>query len=351
MIGSAFGVETADEILVYRGASDASAAAAIGKEMFVVADDENNVLRVYKTSEGGLPIFSYDMADFLDIEPEHPEADIEGATTVGQRIYWITSHGRNKDGKMRPNRYRFFATDVKVTNGYVAVNPAGRPYKTLIHNLVRSETARHLELDKVTRLYAAELSKKQRQKLAPKENGLNIEGLCASADGETLYIGFRNPRPIDKLSRRPKALVIPLNNPRRVVEEGKTPIFGELILWDLAAYGIRSMEYSHFHKAYFIIAGSYNENRKFALYRWSGKKEEEPVFVRRLYLSDFTPEALCVFPNSKKFFVLSDDGTLEIKVSGAWECIEGEFHKDGTCLNKYLIDPEKKAFRGIWLKP
>jgi hypothetical protein len=87
------------------------------------------------------------------------------------------------------------------------------------------------------------------------------------------------------------------------------------------------------------------------LYRWAGKKEEEPVFVRRLYLSNFTPEALCVFPSSKKFFVLSDDGTLKIKVSGAWECVEGEYRKDGTCLNKYLVNPAKKTFRAFWLEP
>ena len=137
MIGSAFGAETADEILVYRGASDASAAVAIDKEMFIVADDENNILRVYKADKGGLPVFSFDMTDFLDIEPEHPEADIEGATIVGQRIYWITSHGRNKEGEMRSNRYRFFATDVKVENEHVTINPVGRPHKRLIHNLVK----------------------------------------------------------------------------------------------------------------------------------------------------------------------------------------------------------------------
>ncbi|MCK4789401.1 MAG: lamin tail domain-containing protein, partial [Desulfobacteraceae bacterium] len=103
--------------LVFRGAGDASAAAAISEDMFVVAHDENNVLRVYQTSRAGMPVFSYDLTAFLGIEDEHPEADIEGATMIGQRIYWITSHGRNKDGKMRPNRYRFFATEVRVITG------------------------------------------------------------------------------------------------------------------------------------------------------------------------------------------------------------------------------------------
>jgi len=351
MIRLALGNEQTSEALVYRGASDASAAVAVTEDMFIVADDENNTLRVYKTTKGGLPLFSYDMTEFLGIEPEHPEADIEGATMIGRRIYWITSHGRNKDGKIRPNRYRFFATNIKIENGNVIINPVGKTYKSLIHELVKAENMRHLRFDKATRFDTTELKKKERKKLAPKEEGLNIEGLCASADGRTIYIGFRNPRPVDRVTSHTKTLVVALNNPKQVIEKGRTPIFSEPILWDLAGLGIRTMEYSHFHKAYFIIAGSFDESGKFALYRWSGKKERPPILVRRLSQSNFSPEALVTFKNSDKLFMLSDDGSLDIKVSGAWECMEGEFRKDGTCLNKYLIDPKKKTFKGIWLEP
>jgi len=347
----ALGNRQAAGAIVYRGASDASAAVAVGEDMFVAADDENNVLRIYKTSKGGLPFLSYDMTEFLDIEPEYPEADIEGATMIGPRIYWITSHGRNKDGKMRPNRYRFFATIVKIENGNVTITPVGTPCKTLIQNLLKAKNMRHLRLDRVTRFNATELTKKERKKLAPKEEGLNIEGLCASADGSTIYIGFRNPRPVDRVTGHKKALVVPLNNRKQVIEDCEAPIFGEPMSWDLRGLGIRSMEYSHFHKAYFIIAGSFDESPKFALYRWSGKKETPPVLVRELNQSNFSPEALVTFKDSDKLFMLSDDGSLEIKVGGAWECMKGEFRKDGTCLNKYLIDPKKKTFRGVWLEP
>jgi len=126
------------EVLVFRGASDASAAVAVGENMFVVADDENNILRIYETSEAGQPVASFDMTSFLDIEPDHPEADIEAAAMIGRRIYWITSHGRNKDGKMRPNRYRFFATEVLVENQSVKLRPAGKPCENLVHELLIS---------------------------------------------------------------------------------------------------------------------------------------------------------------------------------------------------------------------
>lgn len=351
MVSPALCDGSAGEFLVFRGACDASAAVAVSEDMFVVADDENNILRIYETSKAGHPVASFDITSFLDIEPNHPEADIEAAAMIGRRIYWITSHGRNKDGKVRPNRYRFFATEVLVENRSVKLHPVGKPYKTLVHELVKTNTARRLGLDEATR-FGAELKKKESEKLAPKEEGLNIEGLCASPDGGTLYIGFRNPRPKDRWDGRAKAVVIPLLNPNRIIDAGESPVFGEPMMWDLKGLGIRSMEYSHFHKACFIIAGGPNKDVGFALYRWSGKPDSPPALERELSVAKikFTPEALIPFENSGRLLMLTDDGSLVVKVAGAWECLEGEFRKDGTTLNKYLANPGRKTFRGIWLE-
>jgi len=350
-LSPAVGDVPAGEFLVFHGASDASAAVAVGENMFVVADDENNILRVYETGKAGQPVGSFDTTSFLDIEPDHPEADIEAATMVGRRIYWITSHGRNKDGKLRPNRYRFFATEMLVENRSAKLRPSGNPYETLVHELLKTPDARRLGLDRATR-FGEELKKKDREKLAPKDDGLNIEGLCASANGGTLYIGLRNPRPKDKQGGRAKAIVVPLCNPDRVIEKGEAPVFGEPMLWDLGGLGIRSMEYSQFHKTSFFIAGGPDEDKGFALYRWSGKPESPPELERELNLgkSKFSPEVLIPFEKSGRLLMLSDDGSLLVKVAGAWECMEGEYRKDGTCQNKYLSNPSKKTFRGIWLE-
>ncbi|MCJ7777931.1 MAG: DUF3616 domain-containing protein [Sedimentisphaerales bacterium] len=337
--------DSAIETLIYYGTSDASAAAAVAEDMFVVADDENNLLRVYKTGQPSLPVFSYDLTPFLGIEPPYPEADIEGATVLDDTVYLITSHGRNTDGKIRPNRYRFFAVKVNVQNQNITINPVGTPCRTLIHSLLKAENMRHLGLDQATRFDSKKLTKQQLKNLAPKENGLNIEALCASADGNTFYIGFRNPR------LNSKAIVVPLNNPRQVIEKQQPPIFADPLLWDLKGFGIRSMEYSRFHKAYFIIAGPHNdEPAEFALYRWSGRKDESPLLVR-LINSDFNPEALVAFKSSDKLLLLSDDGGLAVDVSDASECMRGKLRKDGKCLNKYLTNADKKHFRGIWLQP
>jgi len=342
----------AGKVLNYRGTSDASAAVVISENLFITADDENNTLRVYDANKGGLPVYSYDLTDFLDVEPEHPEADIEGATLAADRIYWITSHGRNKEGEIRPNRYRFFATTFKIQNGNITITPVGKPCRILIHQLIKAEHIRHLKLDKATR-FDGNLTKKELKKLAPKEKGLNVEGLCASADGKTLYIGFRNPPVRDSGARQQSALVVPLKNAADVIEKEEAPIFGEPMLWNLGSLGIRTMEYSPYHKAYFIIAGPCDEKQKFRLYKWSGDENAQPVLLRELGFekNKFTPEALIPFRNSAGLLLLSDDGTLVINVAGPHECMKGQFNEDGTCLNKYLLDPDKKTFRAVHIEP
>ncbi|MBN2269658.1 MAG: DUF3616 domain-containing protein [Sedimentisphaerales bacterium] len=338
------------KIQVYHGASDASAAVALGEDMFVMADDENNILRVYKIG-GDSPVYSYDMTEFLKIESDHPEADIEGATKVGRRVYWITSHGRNKDGKVRPNRYRFFATDIDVVGDKVRIQPVGKPCSTLLTGLLSLKSMRDLELHKAAGLGLTSLSGKGTKSLAPKDEGLNIEGLSASADGQTLYIGFRNPIPVDKSTGRASALVVTLNNPADVVERGDAPVFGDYMLWDLGGLGIRSIEYSTFHKAFFIVAGASDETRQFALYRWSGRNDQQPEILKQMSQSNFGPEALMPFPNSEMLLLLSDDGTLPVSVADPSECVEGELNPDGMCPNKFLLNPNSKTFRAIQLKP
>jgi hypothetical protein len=136
-----------------------------------------------------------------------------------------------------------------------------------------------------------------------------------------------------------------------MIERRETPIFGEPILWDLGGLGIRSMEYSRSHGAYFIIAGRSDEGDGYALYRWSGQKNVSPAKIRSLSTRrhTFTPEALVPFEGSNRLLLLSDDGSLEIRVNGPADCLEGEYRADGTCLNKFLADPAKKTFRGMWL--
>ena len=101
------------DVIKHKGMCDASAAVSVTDDSFMVANDEDNVLRVYaKNAETASQ--TYDLTEFLKVDTKKsPEEDIEGATLIGKRIYWISSHGRNKDSKSRPNRHRFFAADIE----------------------------------------------------------------------------------------------------------------------------------------------------------------------------------------------------------------------------------------------
>src|SRR5690349_1982196 len=101
---------------VFTGTADASAAVALDADRFVVGSDEDSLLRVYRRSAPGKPVEIIDISRFLQLTKKSPETDIEAAARIGDRIYWITSHGENISGKDRPNRHRFFATDIR-TNG------------------------------------------------------------------------------------------------------------------------------------------------------------------------------------------------------------------------------------------
>ena len=326
--------DLSDKMLKFTCGSDASAAVAIDADTFVVADDENNILKFYKTACKPEPVYSFNLDSFLAVNPKQPEADIEGATRIGDRIYWITSHGRNKNGKPRASRYQFFATDINKQGSDISLKPVASSCFDLAHKMVKDKKLEFLGLDKATGFYDLDLSKEQRKLLAPKEQGFNIEGLCGSADGKSLYIGLRNPQ------YQGKAIVIQLLNPAQVVEKMLAPEFGEPILWDFNKRGIRSFEYNPQQKAYFIIAGPAGSNSAFSLYKWSGQINDPPKLLKQTFPADFTPEALIVFDNKPEMLVLSDDGTIEVDIDSP-----------AQCLNKNLIIPQKQTFKAMWIDP
>lgn len=349
-LGFAISCCCAAEPVVFYGASDASAAAVLDGEHFVVADDENNMLRIYRFDRPSGPVGTVEMGSFLQVEPEYPEADIEGAARAGERIYWITSHGRNKDGKERPNRYAFFATDiVKGEDESLTLNPVGRPYRRLAYDLMLNPRLLFLELEKVIGL-GGSMTKAQREALAPKDEGLNIEGLAAGADG-SLYIGLRNPVYRDPVRKKNMAIVLVLRNPEAMVMDSRSAEFGTPVLLDLDGLGVRSIERitaASGEATYLIAAGTANGKNRFAFYRWSGAGTDvTPVAVAMP--ADFTPEALFQIAGTDSIWMLSDDGTVEKTVAGADECLPGELLKNGSCPNKFLTDVNRRTFRGLRL--
>lgn len=283
----------AAETFVHTGICDASAAATLGARHFVVADDEENVLWIYDRTAPE-PVGSVELWNFLGIKKEH-ESDIEGSASVGDRIYWISSHGRNRRAEIAPSRFQFFASDIERRAGEIpTLRLVGQSYKNLLTDLSADSKFAKYDLARASTL-------------APKENGgLNIEGLAATADGK-LLIGFRNPVP------QGKALVIPLNNPRELIEGGTNPAarasFGYAIELDLHGQGIRSIELVG--TEYYIVAGPVDDEGSFGVYCWSGNANASPVAMQVPALAGLHPESLIV-PAAGRLQILSDDGSLRI---------------------------------------
>lgn len=60
------------------------------------------------------------------------ESDLEAAAQIGNEIYWISSHGTDKDGVPEENRFRFFATALAGESASLTVEmPEKPPVKTL----------------------------------------------------------------------------------------------------------------------------------------------------------------------------------------------------------------------------
>jgi hypothetical protein len=300
--------------LHHSGMCNASAAVAISSDLFLVANDEDNLLRLYRNDQSGPPLKQFDMSAFLGVQGRSLEADLEAAARIGNRVFWIGSHGRNKDGKERLSRHRLFATDVQGSGTNVTLLPVGKPYEQLLHDLLADARFDPFHFTEASRL-------------APKKPGaLDIEGLAATPEGH-LLIGFRNPIPAGK------ALLIPLLNPNEVIE-GKPARFGAAILLDLHELGIRDIAWHG--SAYTIIAGPYDGGAQDRLYRWEGPGAR-PERIRLEQLNDYNPEALIFYPQPglREFQILSDDGSVRI---------------DG-CPCKDLKDPNRQTFRSFWAAP
>jgi hypothetical protein len=268
----------------YGAMCDASAAVALDADHFAVADDEGNILRVYKRGEDA-PTREFDVAKFLG-NSKRTESDLEGAARVGDRVYWISSHGRGREGQIEPHRQRLFATQIEGKKGR-KLDPIGKPYTGLLNDLFADPRFKSFGLE-------------QSSLLSPKrQGGLNIEGMCARPDG-TLLIAFRTPVP------NGKALIVPLLNPDKVIrgERGK---FGDMIALDLGGFGIRDLAPDE--NGFLLLASAVRGPHTFRLYYWDGK-DGKPEVVSGESFEGWNPEALFRFPNDPPgvFQVLSDDG-------------------------------------------
>ncbi len=218
-------------------------------------------------------------------------------------MYWIGSHSRSGKGRLREQRWQFFATRLSKLVDHLKITPTSAKAPD---GLLAPINALDARLSKKIKLDA-----KRDESLAPDNGGFNIEGLTARADGRSVLIGLRSPL-FDS-----QAVLLPLENPEAVADTGAKPVLGKPIPLDLGGRGIRSIEYSAATGMYFVLAGpTAGESGTFELFRCPASETDPPQpikgFAAGLMKLDATrplrPEALVADAAGRTLHLFSDDG-------------------------------------------
>jgi predicted extracellular nuclease len=324
----------------FTGSSDASTAVAIDSQFMVVADDENQVLRLYDRSNSGLPIAGFDFTTSLaltDTSAGVPrEVDLEASLRVGNRIYWLGSLSNSSSGDYRPNRNRLFATDVSGSGATTSLSFVGR-YDNLKVDLISWGDANGYN-------FTASAAPGVLPEAAD-GSGFNIEGLTIAPNGTTAYVAFRAPEV--PTTSRAKALIAPITNFADLVTGlATTASIGAAIELDLDGRGIREIKRSS-GGDYLIIAGPADTAtgtapKDFRLFTWSGNAADAPV-LRSADLTSLLAggsfESIVDLPTN-----LSSSSQIQLLVDNG----DTDFYNNGTAA-KELNQNNFKKFRGEWL--
>ncbi|WAS94987.1 DUF3616 domain-containing protein [Nannocystis punicea] len=311
----------------YKQSCDGSFGVALDGSYFLDGNDEDQGLRVYRRGADANAARSVDVSASISLSTSD-EADLEDAARIGDRIYIVSSHGRDKSGNLERMRYRFFAVDVAGTAPNVSLTTVGYTSK-LLDDMVKSANWLTPNASVIATLAtAANLSKATDANLAPKVNGSNIEGLAwlpTAQRPKQLVVGFRNPL------QGTDAILVTLLNADAVLG-GAVAQFGEAILLDLGGLRVRGMSWSPVHAAMLILAGPKDGAAgPFRLYKWSGVAGQAPVLVQNItsFPTDSGPEAIVVYPDTHDVQVVFDQGE---------HLISGTICKDKSVSSRYFSD-------------
>lgn len=350
--------QPASSVVVFRDACEPSAAVALsapgGRRLLVVANDGDNTLRAYDAAQGGPAQAVAALDDHLGIPPDdrgrrRGRADIEAAAEMGGRVYWIASHSReNDEGELRPNRYRFFATDASLvagSTGAIELRTVG-----VARSLLEALSHERLGLRDAIGVDPQGNLRRRDGNAKAERGGLNIEGLARGVENGTLLIGLRSPL------RDGNAILLGFLNPAAVVDRSNEvpAIDPHPILLNLGGRGVRSIEYlegAPADRRYLIVAGRADGADDFTIFRWSGERgapaqeiasaasllrrladESDPRWGERFR---FGPEAMIADPEGQTLQLLSDDGDRIV---------------DGSECQADRTPVQRRSFRGIVLR-
>ena len=311
-----------------------------------MADDENNILRLYNSQLSGMPLRTVNAEGFANGSEEY---DVEGATVSddGKTIYWITSLANSKKGKEKPYRNRAFTTKIN-----------GSGAETTLTSGAYSEKFRDAMIkfgDDNGWNFSASAS--FANSMIPKRiDGFNVEGLTLKTNGNgAAYIAFRAPCVPKKgvtptSSNRKYAVMATVENFEQIFSgSGKsstTPQVGAPVLFDFDGLGIRSIE--RVGDYYVIIAGLFEGGGTPKAYLWDGTTNEnaDPITVNGGHLTEMAlaleniavggdghPEALTARQEDNKLYlnIVCDGGSADM-------------YNDGKENKEYSADSKKNPW-------
>lgn len=271
-------VATTPTSRVLLGTSDASSAISVGDGYWLVADDEDDLIRLYDSTAS-----SRNVNQFLPYSGSSAgEIDFEASARKGEGIYWLGSHSNAKDGSLESSRYRIFRTTVSGSGVKTALSADGA-YAGLRTDLVSWDTANGNALG-----FAAGAKKG----VGPNElGGFDIEGAEFSPDEKSLYLGMRSP--VSPTAVGGKAVIVPVTNIDAVIDGTQNHAsFADAILLDLGGDSIRELRRND-RNEYLILsakAGGDSDASSQHLWAWDGQPDSKPRLLSTHLPTDVEPD-------------------------------------------------------------
>lgn len=240
----------------HAGSSDGSTAIVTGEDYMWVADDENQVLRLFNRNNSGSALKEINMNADLGIDGE---IDLEGSYRNGNTIYWMGSHTETDRA--------FLFSVTESGSGLTSELTYEGKYAGLRNDLIDWDN------NNVHGKGAAYYN------LA---NSLEIEALSIDPNNSGgALIGLRGP------VIEGKAVLIPVINFEALTTTSTTATFGTPIEMDLGKRSFRSLECNE--NGCIIIGGPVGNINDFKLYTWSGDPLDAPE-LRANNLMDLNPQ-------------------------------------------------------------
>ncbi|MDO8188684.1 hypothetical protein Q5424_26525 [Conexibacter sp. JD483] len=253
---------------VLQGGGDASTAIGVGRGHILVADDEQDIVRLFRTDRSGEAVKEFNIGPSAD---GGGEIDFESSARVGNTAYWFGSHGNRKAGQIETSRYTMIETRVVGSGADTTVTRVGQAYGGLRADLVAWDVANGNRLG-----FQAGTASGVRPDDA---NGFNLEGAeFAPGSSSTLYLGFRSPNLTTPNGLR--AVIVPLLNADLLTKgDGTRAVFDEPILLDLGGMTIRELR-KNAADQYLILAAKRNDTTgrvEESLFSWTGRRDDRPI--------------------------------------------------------------------------